>query len=256
MTYLPHILVAIAFVGTVAAILYLRKRKKDKNAWKESTFKRTVEILKKSPDQITPGGIQIFYEKGVPQDLDHAICDRARENVFKKLECNGYTPNRAQHRPKIVVLNSILSPESRTPCYKIFIAPGNFYYGGPYDMEAGKGQEVDHYVLAAGEMVAAGEPYGDVIAIPHPQGQAQFLENIVDYETEHIAYAFYDGDKYEQTKHHGAGAGHPIISPCVPTGETDFRSPLEKVFAQDIVCQISKDAWVETPLTKLLRENR
>jgi hypothetical protein len=68
-------------------------------------------------------------------------------------------------------------------------------------------------------MIAAGEPYGDVIAVPHPQGQAQFLENIVDYEYEHIAYAFYDGDKYEQTKIHGSGLGHPIIPPCVPTGE-------------------------------------
>jgi hypothetical protein len=231
----PYLVIG-ALVAVVLIILWLRKKKRADNAWKEPTFKRATELIKGSPAQTTPGGIKIYYEKGVAQDLDHAICDRAYENVFKKLECNGYTPNRTRHDPKIVVLNSILSPESRTPCYKIFIRPGNYYYGGPYDMEAGKGEEADHYVLAAGEMIAAGTPYGDVIAVPHPQGQAQFLENIVDYENEHIAYTYYDGDKYEETKNHGSGIGHPIIAPCVPTGEA-FQAasvPADVVFCPQV----------------------
>jgi hypothetical protein len=226
----PYLVIG-ALVAVVLIILWLRNRKRKSEEWKQPTFTRATAMLKGTP-VTTPGGVQLFYEKGVPQDLDHAIIDRAYENVFKKLECNGYTPNRAQHRPKIVVLNSILSPESQTPSYKIFIRPGNFYYGGPYDMEAGKGEEVDHYVLAAGEMIAAGEPHGDVIAVPHPQGKNDFLENIVDFEFEHIAYAWYDGVKFEETKVHGGGLGHPIISPCVPTGEA-FTYPTT---ATDVTC--------------------
>jgi hypothetical protein len=237
----PYLVIG-ALVAVVLIILWLRKKKRADNAWKEPTFGRATAMLKGSPAQTTPGGVQIYYEKGVAQDLDHAIVDRAYENVFKKLECNGYTVNRAQHRAKIVVLNSILSPESRTPSYKIFIRPGNYYYGGPYDMEAGKGEEVDHYVLAAGEMIAAGEPYGDVIAVPHPQGQAQFLENIVDFEFEHIGYAWYDGVKYDETQNHGGGYGHPIIAPCVPTGEGFAMHDLPG----DVVCGIS-NAAVNTP---------
>ena len=237
------IIVMALLVGVVVYFLWLRKSKKDKNAWKQSTFARTMALMKRVEPVLTPGGVQVYYEEGTVRDIDLTAIDRGRENVFRKLECNGYTPNRAQHRPKVCILNSELSPESRTPSFRVFIAPGNPYYGSEYDMAPCPGQECDHYVLAAGEMVAAGEPFGDVLAIPHPQGDNAFLERIVDFEYEHIGYAWYDGDKFEETKVHGSGTGHPIISPC--PGDIQPASFAAKMVKPDVVMMCGQDARTE-----------
>jgi hypothetical protein len=230
--YLIPILVMAGLAAVVLIILYLRKKKRSDEAWKESTFARTIALMKRVTPVVTPGGVELYYEEGVTRNIDMASVDEGREVVFRKLECAGYVVNRGQHSAKICIFNSELSPESRTPSFRVFIAPGNPYYGGPYDMAPCPGQECDHYVLAAGEMVAAGEPYGDVLAIPHPQGDNAFLKTIVDYETEHIGYAWYDGDKFEETKIHGSGLGHPIIAPC-PDEAGRFSSSTVNM---DVVC--------------------
>ncbi len=216
----PYIVIG-ALVATVLIMLWLRKKKRADSAWKQDSFPRAVKIVNDTPAFPTPAGHQMFKEAGVT-NLNEASNDLGIEETFKKCECAGYVVRRAEHNFKTVIFNSI--PDSQgDPAFKLFIAPGNAYYGSEYDKEAGKGQEVDHYVLVAGQMVAVGQPLGDIIIIPeHSPSQAAHQALATEFEAEHVDLAWYDGDKYEQTKYHLTG-GHPLIDPCAGIGKISSR---------------------------------
>jgi hypothetical protein len=210
-------MIGVAALGLVAAvtlfILWRKKKQKAADAWKQGTSARAFAILKEVPPVITPAGHKVYFEKGTdPSVFSIPACDAGIEKTFNKCECAGYQVDRSAHIVSIVVLNSI--PDSAgDPAFKVFIGPASPYFGSQWDKEAGKGQEVDHYILAAGQTIAVGAPYGDVIAIPHHSGKEAHLSTVCEYEAEHFTLARYDGPKFEQTKEHLTG-GHPLLADC------------------------------------------
>lgn len=220
--YIVAILIAAGLAGFTLFLLYLRKKKKKDNEWKYGAFDRAMKIVRESSPTLTPNGHKVYFERGTdPSVFSLPACDSGAEKTFQKGECAGYPVNRANHRISIVVFNSI--PDSNgDPAYKVFIGPTSPYFNSEYDKERGKGLEVDHYILAAGQTVAVGEPYGDVIVVPHHNGKEAHLSTVVEYEMEHVTLAHYDFVKFEATQYHGNGQGHPLISDCV--GMAKFTS--------------------------------
>lgn len=208
------ILIALAFAGVVAFLLLRKKKKKQDDSWKQSAETRAARIRMLVQPATTPAGWKVYFESGAdPSVFSLPACDIGVEKTFQKGECAGYVVERSRHQISIVVFNSI--PDSQgDPAYKVFVAPGNPYYGSEWDKEAGKGQEVDHYILAAGQTVGVGEPAGDIICIPHHSGKEAHLSTVVEYEMEHVMLAWHDGPKFEETKTHGSGQGHPLIPDC------------------------------------------
>lgn len=223
MEFIYIILALLALAGLVAFLFFGRKKKRLDEGWKQDPTSRAFAILRSITPVLTPNGHKVYFERGTdPKTFSLAAVDAGVEKTFEKCECAGYPVDRTKHKVVVVVFNSIIAPESGIPAYKIYIGAGNAYYGSEWDMEAGKGLEVDHYVLAAGQQIAVGEPFGDVIIIPHYDGEDAQLSTVVEYEMEHVALAWYDGDKYEATKVHGSGQGHPLIPDCPPT-ESSIR---------------------------------
>jgi hypothetical protein len=204
-------LIALGFVaGITAFILWRKSAKKKADAWKMPVETRAFRIMDSVTPIVTPNGHQVYFEEGAdPSAFSLAACDRGIEYTNKKSECIGYPVDRSQHHNSIVVFNSI--PDSLgDPAYKVYIGTLSPYYGSEWDKEAGKGEEVDHYILAAGQTVAVGEPFGDIMVIPHHSGKEAHLETVVGFEREHMDLSWYDGFKFEDTKYHLTG-GHPLI---------------------------------------------
>lgn len=207
------IITVVVFVVFVVFMLLMKRKKKQDDAWKQSSETRGFQILKTIQPVLTPNGHKVFFEKGTnPATFSLTACDTGVEQTFLKGECAGYPVDRPRHHVSIVVFNSI--PDSNgDPAFKVFISPGNPYFGSQWDKEAGKGEEVDHYVLVAGQTIAVGDPYGDVIVIPHHTGNEAHLSTVCEYEMEHVILSYYDGEKFEATKTHNTG-GHPLIPSC------------------------------------------
>lgn len=214
MNYLAPILILAALVGVTLFFVFLRKKKKADNAWKKSALDRALDIIKTTDPSFTHNGIKVHFEKGAdPATMSFDPMDRGVEHTFAKGECAGYTVDRHLHPITITVFNS--EPDSQgDPCYREYIGPNTPYFNSEWDKEKGKGQEVDHYILVAGEMIGAGEPKGDMIVIPHHVDKEDHLETIVCFEMEHCLLCQVDGPLFEETKTHGFGHGHPILSEC------------------------------------------
>lgn len=216
MTEAIVVIIGAALIGGfVFWRLYARAKKKADNAWKENTFDRVMAIINKTTPFATPEGTEVYFEAGVNQaGVSLVRIDAGIANAFRKGACAGYDVTRSsQHRRSVVVLRSELSPESQTPSFRAFISHTNPYYNSEWDMAPCPGLECDHWVLAAGQMIAPGEPFGDIIAIPDPKGDDEFTQNICDYEFEHVVLSWHDGPRYDETATHG-GTGHPILAPC------------------------------------------
>jgi hypothetical protein len=193
--------------GLVAFFLIRRSRQKIADAWQTDPESRAHRVLNRVPPVRTPAGHEVHYETGLPQDLPLAAIDAGVEYTHRKMECLDYPVNRAQHRVRVVIFKSELSPESRTPSYRVPIFPGNPYWNSEWDMMRGQKSE-PHYVLAGGQTIAVGEPFGDVFILPHST-DAALVERVSGFEMEHVDYAHYDGERFEATKYHQNG-GHPI----------------------------------------------
>jgi hypothetical protein len=207
-------IIAILIIAAITGIiLYLKKKKKKENVWKFGAWALAKTIIDTTSPETTPANHKIYKDVTVT-NLNPEANDEGIEETFKKGECANYPVDRSRHRVSTVVFPSI--PDSQgDPCYKEFISPGNPYYGTEWDGEAGKGEEADHYVKVAGQTVAVGEPYGDVIVIPeHTANQSSHQSLVTSFEMEHVCLAYYDGYKFEETKYHLTG-GHPLIADCV-----------------------------------------
>ncbi len=214
MNIIAPILILAALAAVTLLFLYLKKKKKADNAWKEPAFSRAERIIASTPASSTPNGHKVHFEAGAKQEtMSYDAMDRGVEKTFAKGECAGYAVDRPRHRITFVVFNS--EPDSQgDPCYRQFIKPGNPYFGGEFDKKAGQGEEVDHYILVAAQIVAIGDPLGDVIVVPHHTGNEVHLATVCEYEMEHAVLAAYDGPKFEATKTHGFGQGHPLMDDC------------------------------------------
>lgn len=204
-----YIIIGLIVVAFAAFIWWIKFRRNARPYWHRAPIDRGFDLLKTTP-VLTSGGIPVYYEQGAAK-VSHAAIDRGVDAVFARAMCH-YPVVRSAMKPKVVVLNGERAPESGTPSFRVPIANGTPYFNTEWDMMRGQKGDV-HYVLAAGQVLAVGEPYGDVIMIPS-DGDENFIQTITDYELEHCILAWYDGDEFDRTKTHAAGTGHPIIPDC------------------------------------------
>lgn len=212
----------IAIPVVIILVFWLfRKWRAEKPDWTRSTLDRAEKVMKTTP-VLTPAGKKVYLETPVP---DLGAIDRGIEHTFRKLICAGYPVNRSRHNDiKIVVFESEKAPVSGDDCFRVPITYYDPYWNGPFDMMKDS-DEFPHYILASGQAIYFGEPYGDVIVIPYST-DAEYVERAVGYEWEHVGYAWYDFPKYLETQYHLTG-GHPLIASC--PGD-------ENLTARDIVC--------------------
>lgn len=209
------ILILAAIAGFIVWFRWKKKVQKVKDSWKKSVYDRANGVIKRTQPVVTPNGYKVYFEEGIsnPSGLSLPAIDAGINKCVEKAICAGYAVDMSRHRVQIVSFNSI--PDSQgDPAYKVYISLGNPYYDSEWDKEQGKGQKVDHYILAAAQMTAAGEPFGDIIVVPHHDGKESHLSTVVEYEMEHVLLAWHDGPKFEETKTHGSGQGHPLIPDC------------------------------------------
>jgi hypothetical protein len=151
----------------------------------------------------SPGGVEIWVEENaVCSPVEQAAIENGLLQCFEKARAQGYDrPLSLTDYRVAIIADSVRSPEAQIWSYKL---PAGPYTGTEWDLGG--------YILAAGQMIAAGTPYGNIIAIPDHHGtDLEQLEQIVMYEAEHIILAYCDGDKFEATKIHGQGQGHPLF---------------------------------------------
>lgn len=159
-----------------------------------------------SRSTVTPMGAHVWTEAGVAlTDAELVAIDDGMSRTFTKSQCRGYGQpmgNALKHSDYTVAIFTAEPDSDGNPAFR---APCAQYCGTIYD----KGG----YILVAGQSVAIGMPYGDVIALPDPDiNRLGWTSNGAEFETEHNVLAWYDGDLYTATMTHGTGAGHPIFS--------------------------------------------
>ena len=188
------LIICIGFAALVAW-LYLRRKRIP------SIEDRVFGITNKTTDI---SGMQVWLENGANvTGADLTAIELGFNRTFAKARCKGY--ERALSLSDYIVAIVKGEPDSDgNPCYRI---PAGVYAGTIYD----KGG----YILVAGQMLTAGEPYGNIIVIPEHNGQ--FLDHlalVAEFEAEHVVLAYNDAYEFERTKVHGDGTGHPIIPNC------------------------------------------
>lgn len=191
--YLPIILLV---AGVVALTIWLVIRRRSIKSIETRVFS-----IKDKRTQAS--GLQIWVEQGAgisPAEIE--AIERGLLRCFEKARVRGY--DRPLHLDEYIVAiiaDSERSPEAQIWSYKL--------PAGPY---AGTEWDLGGYILAAGQMIAGGEPYGNIIAIPDHHGtDLDQLAEIAMYEAEHLIALHCDAELYEATKVHGQGQGHPIF---------------------------------------------
>lgn len=195
MNELLPIILMVAVVVALAVWFYLRKKK---------TSEIGDRVMQIDDKRRAPSGLTLWIEDGVKITSQQIWnIEQGLNATFIKAACYGY--QRAMRLSDYIIAIVKGEPDSDgNPCYRL---PAGQYAGTVYD----KGG----YILAAGQVLAVGEPYGNIIVVPeHFEGQGEHLSLISEYEAEHVILAWNDGDKFERTKTHGDGTGHPIISDC------------------------------------------
>jgi hypothetical protein len=211
-------IVMAALAGVVAFFIWKRKAKKAANAWKENTLDRARRIIASTTPSITPAGHKVYFEPGTDKTtFTLAACDAGIERTFQKGgECAGYTIDRPRHRISIIVLAAEMDSQG-DPAFRVYISNQNPYWNSEWDKATCPGDECDHYVLAAAQTIAVGDPQGDWIVVPHHAGREAHLSTVCEYEMEHVLLSYVDPDKYWATQTHGNGQGHPLIDDsCLP----------------------------------------
>lgn len=167
------------------------------------------DVAHKTPEtHKTPRGASVRSQNGekmsapVLQLIDEAIeqhqarVERLKPNYRKKFAPGDF----------IVCLLDAEIDSNGLPVFKVPIPKDSPYYHTDYN----KGTKDNPYVHAAGLMVAVGNPYGNIIAVPKPITQNwEYFKQAIDFECEHIQAAWNEPSLFEATKHH-TGSGHPI----------------------------------------------
>lgn len=206
----------LIIIAAMAAYFFFSRRKEEDQPWHATTFSKAERIWStREPALISEAGYKIYYEDGLePLPFHPEAVDRGIGDVFRRLEC-AYGERVGVHRHtdvKVIVLPGEPSADG-SPAFRVAISPGNPYHNSDWDKMKGSPEKI-HYILAAGETVAAGTPYGDVIVIPYcTEEYKDYMAMACGHEWEHIGLAWYDGERYEATKHHQT-EGHPLIPEC------------------------------------------
>lgn len=144
-------------------------------------------------------GYVLMIEHGCSA-LDAASVTNGLTRTFEKAKCAGYSKALEFTDYTIAILKG--EPDSEgNPALR---TSNNGYQGSGFD----KG---DGTMLVAGYAIAE----ECLIVIPeHGSDKSEHLARILEYESEHCVLWANDRVKYEQTKIHGVGTGHPIIRDC------------------------------------------
>lgn len=213
-------LVVLAILAVIGAVAFAVKYFTRDPVWYKNPIDRANALLKTTPT-VTQEGIKVYYESKAGK-INHAAVDAGVRECIRRVACK-YPFDRNRHNIKICVLEGEIAPESRLPAFRVAIGHASPYFNSEWDMMKGSKKGV-HYILAAGQMASADFQAGDVLVIPSG-GDDQFYKNICDYEFEHVALAYYDGDEFERTKIHGSGTGHPIIPDTCFGGAVGLAAP-------------------------------
>ena len=147
----------------------------------------------------TPRGAFVYSVRQPSTAMLNAI-DRGLSDLFNVARRNGYRRGLSHSSYTIFVANPdrIKNADER---YSPDIAVGAAQYAGT-DYDKGG------YIFAAG-MVIARNPMAFVIA-EHTSDLAR-VSDLVRYEGEHLVLYQNDRRRYEETKDHSRGGGHPIL---------------------------------------------
>jgi hypothetical protein len=197
------LLVLLSAVFNIACPKPFKKLVKYKDLWGQ-----TFEIKNKGT---TPLGAALWKQDGaIITNEDLEAIDNGLTRVFAKSACHisplDGKPYWQAMQPSDYIVAVLMSTDTDSNGDPAIRIPPGQYRGSEYD----KGG----YILIAGQVIAIGKPYGNIIAVPDHQTNFNRLSTAVEYEVEHIILAWNNPDEYERTKTHGAGTGHPIISDC------------------------------------------
>jgi hypothetical protein len=162
----------------------------------------TIEtrVFRLADNGTTPAGVRLRIEPGVSVSDDaKAAIDAGIRRTLLKTQCR--YGRSLRHSDYIVAVVKSVRDQHGDPAYKL---PCGQYCGSVYDQGG--------YILVAGQMLAAGEPFGNIIVLPEHTDRIDHMALAAEYEAEHVELSWWDGDEYERTKTHGQGSGHPIIT--------------------------------------------
>lgn len=224
-----EIIVILAIAAAVTVAWFTRRfwiKQKVKPIWG-----RVMAIRNRTS---SPLGVQIWIEDGAECSLEaRRAIERGLARTFAKSGCLGY-PRTLTYGDAIVAIVKGEPDSQGNPAYRI---PAGPYAGTIYD----KGG----YILVAGEVISVGDQIGNIIVIPEHRTNMAHLETVTEHEWEHVEYAWHDAERFEATKFHGVGEGHPIMPEC--PGTEYFASS-----AFDTLCCVN-DAV--TPVDRMIAED-
>lgn len=184
-------------IGAAALVVFLLWKKRHKLS---AIDKRVFGIKNR---QTLPSGMSLWVEKGVNQPTQAEILaiERGMMECFSRAHAVGYDRPLDLGAYIVAIVESIRAPESGIWSYKV---PAGAYAATEWDLGG--------YILAAGQVISIGEPHGNIIVLPDHHGtDLDELARVAGYEIEHIVLAYCDADKFEATKIHGQGQGHPLF---------------------------------------------
>ena len=147
----------------------------------------------------TPNGATIYAVRRPSATMLIAI-DRGLSDLFAVARRNGYRRG-LTHSSYTIFIADPDRVKNADGQYSPAIAVGAAQY-------AGTGYDQGGYIFAAG-MIIARSPMAFVIA-EHTSDFAR-VSDLVRYEGEHLVLYQNDRRRYEQTKDHSRGGGHPIL---------------------------------------------
>lgn len=187
---------AVSFAVTLAAYKLIRKTR-------PSLLERARSIPRSNRSQ-DYFGFHFWREDGVTvgPKLQNAIED-GLVRAHRKAECSGYTRALNPDDYTIIFLKGVRDAAGN-PAFSI---PAGDYRGTEWDRGDGT-------MLAAGQVIDIDKGW---IAIPaHTEADYDNLAQVIEYEAEHVILYQNDRAKYELTKFHAPGTGHPLIPDCPP----------------------------------------
>lgn len=193
-----NIYITLSIIALIVfVVLYVVLRKKRRSSIE-------ARVLAITDRRATASGMRVWVENGATVNaLEITAIESGLARCFEKARLRGYDrPLNLSDYIVAIVGDCERSPESQIWSYKI-PATGD-YKGSEWDLGG--------YMLIAGQVIAIGEPFGNIIALPEHQGtDLEQLAEVTMYEAEHIILCFSSPDEYEATRVHGAGRGHPLF---------------------------------------------
>jgi len=206
-----NIILPILIIAGITLLVMWQKRlwffsnKKDGSGFRGGTIEERVLGITNR----TRGARGTYFRiedgaNGSPKSLE--AYERGMADCFRRAGCLGYTRQISHSDYIVAILKSIENDSQGMPAYRL---PAGQYAGTEYD----KGG----YILVAGQLVFLGTPHGNVIAIPDHEleGQMEHGAAVAGYEVEHVLHGWNNAERFEETKTHGAGNGHPTIPECL-----------------------------------------